>query len=152
MQRDKRLAGANCPCFFRVWLEHLFRFVPDANSPVGAEQMICCYLEQFLILLLREITKIRGTVASYKQFHKAFQSYLTDRITTYIRHNLSGQLTVQQIADHFHYSRARLSSLQYWGSPKMGHPIWAQCSRSWWVLPVMGRRASLAIPASLCST
>lgn len=89
----------------------LFRFVPDASSPVGAEQMICCYLEQFLILLLRETTRIKGNVASYKQFHKAFQTYLTDQVTAYIRQHLSGQLTVQRIADHFHYSRARLSSL-----------------------------------------
>lgn len=89
----------------------LYRFVPDANSPVGAEQMICCYLEQFLISLLRESARVRGNVASYSQFHKAFQTYLTDQVTAYIRQHLSGQLTVQRIADHFHYSRARLSSL-----------------------------------------
>jgi len=90
---------------------HLIRFIPDVSSPVGAEQMICCYLEQFLILLLRETTKIQGNVASSKQFHKAFQTYLSDSITTYISEHLSGQLTVQHIANHFHYSRARLSSL-----------------------------------------
>ena len=90
---------------------HLIRFVPDKHSPVGAEQMICCCLEQFLILLLREATMIQGNVASYRQFHKAFQTYLTDQVTEYIQQNLSGQLTVQQIAEHFHYSRARLSAL-----------------------------------------
>lgn len=90
---------------------HLTRFIPDSNSPVGAEQMICCYLEQLLILLLRGTTMVQGNIASYGQFHKAFQTYLTDQVTDYIRQNLSGQLTVQQIADHFHYSRARLSSL-----------------------------------------
>ena len=90
---------------------HLVRFVPDIHSPVGAEQMICCCLEQFLILLLRASTMTQGTVASAEQFHKAFQTYLTDRVTDYIHENLSGQLTVQQIAEHFHYSRARLSTL-----------------------------------------
>ena len=89
---------------------HLYRFVPDVHSPLGAEQMICCYLEQFLILLLRQ-TSMGATGTSAEQFHKAFKTYLTDRVTEYIQENLSGQLTVQQIADHFHYSRARLSAL-----------------------------------------
>ena len=89
---------------------HLYRFVPDAHSPLGAEQMICCYLEQFLILLLRQ-TAIGATGTSAEQFHKAFKTYLTDRVTEYIRENLTTQLTVQQIAEHFHYSRARLSAL-----------------------------------------
>ena len=90
---------------------HLIRFVPDAHSPVGAEQMICCCLEQFLILLLRETTIGQGTTASVEQFHKAFQTYLSDRVTEFIRQNLSAQLSVQLIAEHFHYSRARLSAL-----------------------------------------
>ncbi len=90
---------------------HLFRFIPSVNSPLGAEQMICCYLEQFLILLLRNATMEQGSVVSSRQFHKAFQTYLTDQVTTYIQENLSGQLSVQSIADYFHYSRARLSSL-----------------------------------------
>lgn len=86
---------------------HLIRFVPDAHSPVGAEQMICCCLEQFLILLLRKTVN----VTSAEQFHEAFQTYLSDQVTEYIRQNLSHALTVQQIAEHFHYSRARLSAL-----------------------------------------
>ena len=90
---------------------HLFHFIPDANSPLGAEQMICCYLEQFLILLLRETTKEKGTVVSSDRFHKAFQTYLTDQVTAYIQENLSGPLSVSNIAEHFHYSRARLSAL-----------------------------------------
>lgn len=89
---------------------HLYRFVPDVHSPLGAEQMICCYLEQFLILLLRQ-TSMGATGTSAEQFHKAFKTYLIDQVTEYIQENLSGQLTVQQIADHFHYSRARLSGL-----------------------------------------
>ena len=90
---------------------HLIHFIPDADSPVGAEQMICCYLEQFLILLLRETSRVQGSIPSYGQFHKAFQDYLAEQVTDYVKNNLSGRLTVQQVADHFHYSRARLSAL-----------------------------------------
>lgn len=90
---------------------HLYRFTPSPNSPLGAEQMICCYLEQFLLLLLREATMKKGSIVTADQFHQAFQTYLTDRVTAYIQENLSGQLSVQSVADHFHYSRARLSAL-----------------------------------------
>ncbi len=90
---------------------HLFHFIPDANSPLGAEQMICCYLEQFLILLLRESTMEQGNILSSDRFRKAFQAYLADQVTNYIQENLTGQLSVQSIAEHFHYSRARLSAL-----------------------------------------
>lgn len=90
---------------------HLYRFIPSNTSPVGAEQMICCYLEQFLILLLRDATMEQGSVVTSGRFHKAFQTYLTDQVTSYIQQNLGAALSVQRIANHFHYSRARLSAL-----------------------------------------
>lgn len=90
---------------------HLLHFIPSSTSPVGAEQMICCYLEQFLILLLRDATMEEGSVVTADGFHRAFQTYLSDQVTTYIQDNLAAPLSVQSIADHFHYSRARLSSL-----------------------------------------
>lgn len=90
---------------------HLSRFIPSSTSPVGAEQMICCYLEQFLILLLRDATMEQGSVITSGGFHKAFQTYLSDQVTDYIQQNLSSSLSVQSIAEHFHYSRARLSAL-----------------------------------------
>ena len=34
----------------------IYNFVPDQNSLLGAEQMICCYMEQLLINILRELT------------------------------------------------------------------------------------------------
>ncbi len=90
---------------------HLYRFTPSPNSPLGAGQMICCYLEQFLLLLLREATMEQGNVVTTDRFHQAFQTYLADRVTAYIQENLSGHFSVQSIADHFHYSRVRLSAL-----------------------------------------
>lgn len=90
---------------------HLLHFIPSSTSPVGAEQMICCYLEQFLILLLRDATMEEGNAVTTGGFHQVFQSYLSDQVTSYIQDNLTAPLSVQRIADHFHYSRARLSSL-----------------------------------------
>ncbi len=90
---------------------HLFHFVPSSKSPVGAEQMICCYLEQFLILLLRNETMEHGNVVSTSHFHKTCQNYISDQVNQYISQNLHTFLSVQAIANHFHYSRTRLSFL-----------------------------------------
>lgn len=90
---------------------HLLHFIPSSTSPVGAEQMICCYLEQFLILLLRDATMDQGNVVTAGGFHRVFQTYLSDQVTTFIQENLTAPLSVQSVADYFHYSRARLSSL-----------------------------------------
>ena len=90
---------------------HLFQFVPNEESPLGAEQMICCYLEQMIISLLRSVTMSQGRVVRSGQFREAVQTYLVDQVSTYIKQHLSDKLTVEQIAEHFHYSRARLSTI-----------------------------------------
>jgi len=96
---------------------HLFQFTPNEESPLGAEQMICCYLEQLLISLLRNATMSKGQVVRAGQFREAIQGYLVEQITAYITEHLGEHLTVEQIAAHFHYSRARLSTIykQYTG-------------------------------------
>lgn len=90
---------------------HLFQFVPSADSPLGAEQMICCYLEQVIIGLLRGVTMSQGQIVRSGQFKEAIQAYLAEQVTTYIEDHLGERLTVEAIASHFHYSRARLSTI-----------------------------------------
>lgn len=90
---------------------HWQQFVPNASSPFGAEQMISCYLEQFLIRLLRSVTMEQGRVVSGLRFHEAAQRYLAEQVLQYIRSNLGAHLTAETIAEHFHYSRARLTAI-----------------------------------------
>ena len=90
---------------------HLFHFIPNHNSPLGAEQMICCYLEQVLLTLLRQATMNQGQIIQSGQFQDAIQIYLVDQVTTYIEEHLGDHLTAGEIAEHFHYSRARLSTI-----------------------------------------
>lgn len=92
-------------------LLHLFNFVPSEDSPLGAEQMICCYLEQVIISLLRSVTMSQGQIVRSGQFREAIQAYLAEQVTTYIEDHLGERLTVEAIAAHFHYSRARLSTI-----------------------------------------
>ena len=90
---------------------HLFNFVPSEDSPLGSEQMICCYLEQVIISLLRNLTMNQGQIVPSGQFRTAIHAYLSDQVTAYIENHLSERLTVDAIAAHFHYSRARLSTI-----------------------------------------
>ena len=90
---------------------HLIRFQPNAQSPFGAEQMISSYLEQFLIRLLRSLTMAQGRIVTSGGFQIAMQRYLTEQVVNYIRAHLGEPLTVERIAEHFHYSRSRLTAI-----------------------------------------
>ena len=90
---------------------HLYRFHSSSDSPLGAEQMICSYLEQILIWLLRSATMHKGRIVPSGKFREAIRTYLADQVTAYIQEHITEKLTVEQIAEHFHYSRARLSTI-----------------------------------------
>ncbi|MBQ9967397.1 MAG: AraC family transcriptional regulator [Oscillospiraceae bacterium] len=90
---------------------HILHFVPNVDSPLGAEQLICCYLEQLLIMLLRQVTMEKGSVVRTSYFKKAMQGYLIEQVDDYIVRNFRRRLTVEEIAEDFHYSRTRLSTV-----------------------------------------
>ena len=89
----------------------LYQFVPSADSPLGAEHMICSYLEQILISLLRARTMNQGQIVRAGQLQEAIHTALAEQVAAYIDENIHERLTVEQIAAHFHYSRARLSTI-----------------------------------------
>jgi len=90
---------------------HFISFSPSANSPFGAEQMICNYLEQIIITMLRNVTMQDGEIIRTAHFKDAMQNYLIEQVKDYILSHLDQKLVVEQIAEHFHYSRARLSTI-----------------------------------------
>ena len=89
----------------RIW-----NFVPDQNCPLGAEQMICCYLEQLLIGILRDLTMQNGCTISGEDFAEAVESDLVGRINRYIDKNLAEPITVEGICREFHYGRTKIST------------------------------------------
>lgn len=89
----------------------LYHFVPSTDPPLGAEHMICSYLEQILITLLRASTMNQGQIVRTGQLQEAIHTYLAEQIAAHIDEHIHERLTVEQIAAHFHYSRARLSTI-----------------------------------------
>lgn len=89
----------------------LRHFNPRTNSPLGAEQLICCYLEEILIEFLRTAVCEETEYSQHEDLEAAVQSYLAGTITAYIRSHIGDTLSVEQLARHFHYSRNRIGSL-----------------------------------------
>ena len=90
---------------------HLYSFESSSASPLGAEQMICCYLEQILILMLRDVTRKGDSIPKTSEIQNIMQDYLIDRVNGYIKDHYAEPLSVGQIAAQFHYSRTRFSTL-----------------------------------------
>ena len=88
----------------------IFNFVPGQNSPLGAEQMICCYLEQLLIGILRELTMQNGRTVTGGDFAEAVESDLVNRVNRYIDKHLHEPITVESLCREFHYGRTKLST------------------------------------------
>ena len=85
----------------RIW-----NFIPDQNSPLGAEQMICCYMEQLLINILRELTMQNNRAATGEDFAAAME--LVNNINRYIDEHLAEPISVERLCDEFHYGRTKL--------------------------------------------
>lgn len=89
----------------------MYHFEPNPDAPLGAEQMILCYLEQLLIGFLRAITMRKGVVITGTHFEKSIGNYQIETVRRYIRDHIQENLSVEQLAKEFHYSRTRLSVL-----------------------------------------
>lgn len=89
----------------------MYHFEPNPDAPLGAEQMILCYLEQLLIGFLRSVTMRKGVVITGTHFERSIGNYQIDTVRRYIREHLQEPLCVESLAREFHYSRTRLSVL-----------------------------------------
>lgn len=84
----------------------LIDFHSNPNPVLGAEQMITCYLEGFLIGLLRDVTNQKEQRWDAVTLEKALETKLATDIKEYVEKHLSERITLAQIAEHVHYSRS----------------------------------------------
>lgn len=90
---------------------HMLTFLPNKDAPIGAEQMLCNYLEQVLILQMREITGKNTDPVNSSRLKDVVRSFIVSEVTEYIQNHIKEPITVEQIAAQFHYSRSRLSTI-----------------------------------------
>lgn len=84
----------------------LIDFHSNPNPVLGAEQMITCYLEGFLIGLLRDATNQKEQRWDAVTLEKALETKLATDIKEYVEKHLSERITLARIAEHVHYSRS----------------------------------------------
>lgn len=78
-------------------------------APIGGEQLIKTYLEQLLILLVRNITKT-GTVDLFPS-KESMENHLVTKIKEYIESHAESTIRIDDICEEFGYCKSYLSKL-----------------------------------------
>lgn len=79
------------------------------NPPIGSQQMIKTYLEQFIILLLRHEQDIRNIRVFPSK--ESIENHLVSKLLKKIDDNIYNNISVAEICRDMHYSRAYLSKI-----------------------------------------
>ena len=87
----------------------LKKLVRREDAPIGSEQLIKTYLEQFLIFLIRSITKA-GKIDVFPS-KESMQNHLVLAVKEYIHAEMESTLRVTDICRKFGYSKSYLSNL-----------------------------------------
>ena len=79
------------------------------NAPIGAQQMIKTYLEQFLILLSRSENENHDL----RMFpsRETMENHIVSQVMCMIEENIYSKITVEQICKELNYSRTYLSKI-----------------------------------------
>lgn len=88
---------------------NLKKLVIKNTAPIGSEQLIKTYLEQFLIILVRNIL-IKNDISIFPS-KESLETQLVSDIKEYIASRLEDKLTVDDICNKFGYSKTYLSQL-----------------------------------------
>ena len=87
----------------------LKKLIINDNSPLGGEQLVKIYLEQFLILLARNISDKKDI--SIFPSREMLETHLVGEIKQYLKLKVSDKLNMEEICNHFGYSKTYLSQL-----------------------------------------
>ncbi len=84
----------------------LKKLVLRDTAPIGGEQLIKTYLEQFLIIMAREISK--NDDVSVFPSKESLETQLISDIKMYIESKIKDKLSIDDICNHFGYSKTYL--------------------------------------------
>lgn len=79
------------------------------NPPIGGQQMIKTYLEQFLILLIRSENDNRDL--RFFPSKESMENHIVSQVIQIIEENTYNKITVEQICNQLNYSRTYLSKI-----------------------------------------
>ena len=87
----------------------LKRLTAKADAPLGGEQLIKTYLEQFLIILMRSLSEKKEI--SFFPSRESMETHIISEIKKYLEANVTNRITIQDVCAHFGYSKTNLSVL-----------------------------------------
>ena len=76
------------------------------NAPIGAQQLIKLYLEEFLLLLIREQHEMRAPKVLLNDEPES--NNLVNSVIHMLRENLYSKINISDICQHFNYSKTHL--------------------------------------------
>lgn len=79
------------------------------SAAIGGEQMIKCYLEQFLVLMIRDGSQNRSI--SLFSSRESMKTHLISEIKVFLRERLTERVRIEDICSTFGYSKTYLSQL-----------------------------------------
>ncbi len=85
------------------------RIVPLSKPVFGAQQLVKNYIEELLILLIRNNNK-SNNVQLFSSKESLFEQ-LSKNIITYLNENIYSALTLESICAHFHFSKNYLNNI-----------------------------------------
>lgn len=87
----------------------LKKLVRKSTAVIGGEQMIKSYLEQFLVLMIRDINEHKEV--SVFASHKNLETHLVSEIKGFLREQLTQRTCIEDICRRYGYSKTYLSQL-----------------------------------------
>lgn len=84
----------------------LVNFRTSPHSVLGAEQMIRCFLEGFLIGLLRDVTNQSEHRWDAVALERTMENRIASDIKAYVEAHLGERITLDILSEHVHYSRS----------------------------------------------
>jgi len=93
--------------FFNPYLNEL---VPKKNAPIGTQQLIRLYLEQFLILLLRA-QSVKENNRQLFDSKDSMDNHIVSAIIRFLQENICNAITVADVCRHLHYGNTYISTV-----------------------------------------
>lgn len=88
---------------------NLYPIIPKENTPFAAEQLFKIYLEQLLILIIRNGPSDKPQAPLLSTTTENQSTHLSKRIIDYIERNLSGKITSDDLSAQFSISKTQMN-------------------------------------------
>lgn len=87
-----------------------YPLAPRTDAPIGGQQLVRIYLEEFLIRMMRSVEKKKysGVIFTSRQ---TLENKLAEEIADYLSQNTYSRVTLEDISDQFHFGKSHICDI-----------------------------------------